>query len=264
MTVSLERIKQVRTAAFELARHNPRNYEVFRGLYTRTIQLPHGQKIMEGYHEKLPIFEGKKLGNLLGELVDQQPEVNWLDVGCANGHQFVDAHLKWRNVIGMGINACLFPLNDHPDLGEVTTQDFAKMGIDIKQGDAQELPTYYPENTFDIATSGGVGPYLGESWAMVQGMYDVLKPGGIALIREVPESLIDRPINESQKLWEVLESEYGFSYQQSRYDGGEWYYDIAFKKMLAPLDLPLEPWKVYLSFYDRENVIDYIIYKLKR
>lgn len=73
---------------------------------------------------------------------------------------------------------------------ETTIEAIQRLGIDVKIGDAQRLADLYGQQ-FDIITAVHVAQYLIDPWALVKGIHEILKVGGVVYIDSFLPAMMD-------------------------------------------------------------------------
>lgn len=177
-----------------------RGYTVDRGIYDRWEGTPPGYRHkINGYVTELKEFQGKNVLQIIDGIVQMQGRARILDVGCGSGKFLGEVKDKYGDRVDcFGITAYNYSyVYSHP-------------GISIILGDAQHLPIYfYNQQEFDLATAVNSVGWIADPWAVVSGMYELLKRDGVGLINSFPLSVFRDDTTRG-----VLEK-YGFTISES-------------------------------------------------
>lgn len=125
-------------------------------------------------------------GKILSDKIKAQEKVRFLDVGCGSGRALIEA----KKIHGGAVN-CLgitgYPYHVH---GGRSGEDITSNGIGIIVEDVQKLSRFITKDSFDLVTAIFLFPYLADPWSVLKQIYDVLKPGGDAVIYPFPTDTI--------------------------------------------------------------------------
>lgn len=172
-----------------------RDYPVDRRLGEGAIPLPSGL-FVKSYNTELPLFEGRVASESIRREIKTKGKISLLDVGCGRGDFLVDCKDIWgKKIDAFGVTA--FPY--HLASGDLIKEKINKAGVQIVVGDAQSLSSTLHRKKFlqefDIITSVWTFDYLRDSLAALKGVYNSLKPGGLALINWESRDGASRPGN---------------------------------------------------------------------
>ncbi len=141
-------------------------------------------RIIPSSYEKLaPHWKKLSLIHLIEhkrkEAQEHDTTLSILDAGCGPFAVCLrDIKERWPEIACFGVNAEIADRN----IRSFQTHDH----IQVTRGDIQNIHTLFPQNSMDIVTSVKVFPYLADPFMTIVGIYEVLKPGGVALITDVP------------------------------------------------------------------------------
>jgi len=159
-------------------------YEVSRKRYEyndrrRLLDAPHG--VGAGYNSLLPTWKQQNFMQHVDGLMPREPSllVRVVDFGSGPyGFFLIDCYERWGNRFdGIGINSRV------AEPQEIT---HTYPGVRLIEGDVHNANRLIKGASADVVTSLRNIPYLVDPWKVVMIIDHLLKPGGIALLDQVP------------------------------------------------------------------------------
>jgi SAM-dependent methyltransferase len=106
------------------------------------------------------------LGRPVIELLKPQPGERVLDVGCGDGTLTKELQSHGCDVVGI-------------DSSHEMVESARSMGLDVRLFDAQSLDSAFaPDERFDAVISNAVLHWISDQYAVVRGVWNLLRPGG--------------------------------------------------------------------------------------
>ena len=229
MSQIVEVVRNARNAAFKI---DSQGHE-----YVTTRSLKGDVMGLDGYNQSLPQWNGQNVQEVIQTLVDGMPDdtkVNLLDLGCGRGDFLLDSEFVWEERVSLD------GLTTYPyDENRLFTQEgLLSDGIRKLVGDVQNLPRFFPKNSYDVLVSCAMFPYVADPWSVLKKMYDALKPQGYGFISGFPQVLEGDLQEDNERVTQFMQNRYGFVCERDQ----EWdkpYYKFSFRKWHKRLKLPL-------------------------
>jgi len=229
MTQIAEIVRNARNAAFKIDSQGHK--------YVTTRSLKGDVMGYVGYNQSLPQWNGQNVQEVIQSLVDDAEsvtQVHVLDLGCGRGDFLIDSEYVWEERVGLdGLTS-----NPYDDLSMFNQDQLLSSGVRKLVGDAQNLPRFFPKNSYDVVVSCEMFPYVADPWSVLKKMYDALKPQGHGFISGFPQVLEGDLQEDNERVTQFMQNEYGFVCERDQ----EWdkpYYKFSFRKWHKRLKLPL-------------------------
>lgn len=213
----------------------------------------HEEHVTETYARYLPTFNGKTLIEILNEKAQGGTPPALLDLGCGSGQALLDLANAAR------IPLSLTGITSYPYQSDslVHRRKLKRKKINIKEGDIQDLKAVIPKNSMDVVVSVQAFFYLADPWIALKQTYDILKPGGVALISPFPlSSPFNENIRTSRMVRWYLRKQYGM---ETEADQDEDYMTVSFEKTKPHLTVPISYRQQTRNFVmeDNNKLIEY-------
>lgn len=190
----------------------------------------------QGYDSLLPQVNGYEAVDVIHAVASESTvQPTMLDVGCGSTAMAISQLTDALPIRGIGINALVFK-------NLIAQHD----RLDVQQGDIQRLTDYIAPESIDVAMSVFAITYCADPFAVVEGVNQVLRPHGVAFLRDIPitsviPELQDPAAYEYFKQYCEGTGWFISEYQNRHILGNPTLWNIAYVKNQNSLALPLVP-----------------------
>lgn len=210
--------------------------------------LSHGlfrTEINDGYQDLFTLIDINLVGYLANRIVDQGM-LRILDVGCGKGNYLKDClDLAKGKISCAGIDA----------VARFAERRFES--LDLRVGDVHQLQREYQDERFGLITSVLVAHHLADPMSMLEGIYNLLEPDGLALIYKFPFRFKDH--RQVQLFRNYLERKYQIRSVRDKGSFPTWDdFHLVFRRTAPKMELPIE----YESVYDYPPQNPKLVYRL--